>query len=129
MHQYGGQVDLLPTLLHLLDIDTKNYVQLGSDLFSPEHQQVVAFRNGDFVSPTVNSIGGKYYSSTTGEPMEKNDEIERYEEIVKTKLDFFDKVVYGDLLRFYTPEGFKPVDRSQYNYNNFNSNQTTKEKE
>lgn len=128
MHQYGGQVDLMPTLLHLLGIDTKNYVQLGSDLLSPEHQQVVAFRNGDFVSPTVNSISGKYYDSTTGKPIEKNTEIEQYEEIVKTKLDFSDKVVYGDLLRFYTPEGFKPVDPSQYNYNNLNSNQTTKEK-
>ena len=27
-----------------------------------------------------------------------------------------DKTVNGDLLRFYTPEGFTPVDRNQYDY-------------
>ena len=37
---------------------------------------------------------------------------------VDEKLKFSDKVVNGDLLRFYTPAGFTPVNRSQYNYNN-----------
>lgn len=35
-HQYGGEIDVLPTLLHLLGTDTKNYVQFGSDLLSPD---------------------------------------------------------------------------------------------
>ena len=38
--------------------------------------------------------------------------------MLEHKLALSDKVVNGDLLRFYTPEGFTPVDRSQYNYNN-----------
>jgi lipoteichoic acid synthase len=117
MHQYGGEIDVLPTLLHLLGIDTKNYIQFGTDLLSPEHQQIVAFRNGDFVTPTVTAINGKYYDSKTGNPIEKNDEIKRDEQIVRTKLNLSDKVVYEDLLRFYTPKGFKPVDRSKYDYN------------
>lgn len=70
MHQYGGQIDLLPTLLHLLGIDTKNYVQLGTDLLSKQHDQVVPFRNGNFVSPTVNAINGKYYDHA-GNQIEK----------------------------------------------------------
>ncbi len=117
MHQYGGEIDVLPTLLHLLGIDTKNYIQFGTDLLSPEHQQIVAFRNGDFVTPTVTAINGKYYDSKTGNPIEKNDEIKRDEQIVRTKLSLSDKVVYEDLLRFYTPKGFKPVDRTKYDYN------------
>lgn len=116
MHQYGGQIDLLPTLLHLLGIDTKNYVQLGTDLLSKQHDQVVPFRNGNFVSPTVNAINGKYYDHA-GNQIEKNPEIARLEEKVKLKLDLSDRVVNGDLLRFYTPKGFKPVDRSKYDYN------------
>lgn len=36
---------------------------------------------------------------------------------MKLKLDLSDRVVNGDLLRFYTPKGFKPVDRSKYDYN------------
>nr|WP_308806965.1 LTA synthase family protein [Anoxybacillus caldiproteolyticus] len=126
MHQYGGEIDVLPTLLHLLGIDTKNYIQFGTDLLSPEHQQIVAFRNGDFVTPTVTAINGKYYDSKTGNPIKKNDEIKRDEQIVRTKLNLSDKVVYGDLLRFYTPKGFKPVDRTKYDYNH--REETTEEK-
>jgi lipoteichoic acid synthase len=122
MHQYGGEIDVLPTLLHLLGIDTKNYVQFGTDLLSPQHSQVVPFRNGSFVSPTVTELNGKYYDSKTGNPIAKNDEIARDEQMVQTKLNLSDKVVYGDLLRFYTPKGFKPVDRSKYSYNHHDIN-------
>jgi lipoteichoic acid synthase len=37
--------------------------------------------------------------------------------IVENKLALSDKVVNGDLLRFYTPGNFTPIDRTQYNYN------------
>ncbi len=117
MHQYGGEIDVLPTLLHLLGIDTKDYVQFGTDLLSKEHQQIVPFRNGSFVTPKYTAVNGKYFDSKTGEPVEKNDEIKRDEETAQKKLQISDKVVYGDLLRFYTPKGFKPVDRDKYNYN------------
>ena len=71
-HEYGGQIDLLPTLLHLLGIDTKDYVQFGTDLLSKEHDEVVPFRNGDFVSPTIYSIDGKFYDSKTGLPLDED---------------------------------------------------------
>ncbi|MED2761546.1 LTA synthase family protein, partial [Bacillus thuringiensis] len=123
-HQYGGEIDVLPTLLHLLGTDTKNYVQFGSDLLSPEHKQVVAFRNGNYVSPTVTALNGKYYDTTTGKPVEFTDEIKKNEQMVQNSLKYSDQVVNGDLLRFYTPEGFTPVDRSKYNYNNRDKNKT-----
>lgn len=118
-HEYGGQIDVLPTLLHLLGIDTKDYVQFGTDLLSEQHDDLVPFRNGDFVSSAITSIDGKYYDSKTGMELEK-DKIEvakKYQEIAEKKLALSDKVVNGDLLRFYTPENFIPVDRSQYDYN------------
>lgn len=123
-HQYGGEIDVLPTLLHLLGTDTKNYVQFGSDLLSPEHKQVVAFRNGNYASPTVTALNGKYYDTTTGKPVEFTDEIKKNEQMVQNSLKYSDQVVNGDLLRFYTPEGFTPVDRSKYNYNNRDKNKT-----
>ncbi|MEH7053142.1 LTA synthase family protein, partial [Bacillus pseudomycoides] len=121
-HQYGGEIDVLPTLLHLLGTDTKNYIQFGTDLLSPEHQQVVPFRNGNYVSPAVTALNGKYYDTTTGKPVEATDEIKQNEKMVQQKLKFSDEVVNGDLLRFYTPEGFTPVDRSKYNYNHRDKN-------
>lgn len=118
-HTYGGQVDILPTLLHLLGVDSQKYVQFGTDVLSKEHNEVVAFRNGDFVSPTIYSIDEKLYNATTGLPLDEG-QVELADHLKKEvdyKLQLSDKVVNGDLLRFYTPVEFTPVDPSQYNYN------------
>ncbi len=118
-HTYGGQIDLLPTVLHLLGVDSQNYVQFGSDLLSDEHNDVVPFRNGDFVSSTIYSIDEKLYDAKTGLPLDES-QAEMANDIKKEvdyRLQLSDKVVNGDLLRFYTPTGFTPVDPTQYNYN------------
>ncbi|MGG1674951.1 LTA synthase family protein [Neobacillus sp. NRS-1170] len=118
-HEYGGQVDILPTLLHLLGIDTKNYIQFGTDLLSEQHDDLIPFRNGDFVSPTITSVGGKFYNSNSGMKLDDDqvEEAKKDQKIVEEKLLLSDKVVNGDLLRFYTPQNFTPVDRSKYDYN------------
>ncbi|KGR79160.1 LTA synthase family protein [Ureibacillus manganicus] len=118
-HSYGGQVDLLPTLLHLLGIDSQKFVQFGTDLLSEEHNELVTLRNGDFVSPTISSINEKFYDNKTGLLLEDSqlELANRFKKEVAFKLQLSDKVVNGDLLRFYTPTGFTPVDPSQYNYN------------
>lgn len=33
-----------------------------------------------------------------------------------TELSLSDRVIWGDLLRFYTPKGFKKVDRKDFTY-------------
>lgn len=117
-HTYGGQTDLLPTLLHLLGIDTQKFVQFGSDLLSEEHDEVVPFRNGGFVSPTIYLVNGKFYDNKTGLLLDDS-QLEFAKTIkneVDHKLELSDKVVNGDLLRFYTPTGYTPVDPSKYNY-------------
>jgi lipoteichoic acid synthase len=118
IHEYSGQIDLLPTLLHLLGIDTKKYVHFGTDLLSEQHDDLIPFRNGDFVSSKYTLADGKYYDTTTGEFIDEDqiDEAKKFQDMVKRKLDLSDKVVNGDLLRFYTPKGFEPVDRDRYNY-------------
>jgi lipoteichoic acid synthase len=117
-HEYSGQVDLLPTLLHLLGIDTKNNVQFGTDLLSEQHDDLVPFRNGDFVSSKFTAVDGKFYDSKTGVVIEEEqmEEAKKYQEIIEQKLAYSDRVVNGDLLRFYTPQGFTPVDRTKYDY-------------
>jgi lipoteichoic acid synthase len=117
-HEYGGQIDILPTLLHLLGKETKNYVQFGTDLFSKKHDDLVPFRNGDFVSSRITSLGGKFYDSNTGLELGEGQLLEANEKqiIVEKKLLLSDNVVNEDLLRFYTPTDFIPVDRSKYNF-------------
>jgi lipoteichoic acid synthase len=119
-HEYSGQIDLLPTLLHLQGIDTKDYVQFGTDILSEQHDDLIPFRNGEFVSSKFTYADGKYYDSTTGLVIEEDqmEDAKEYQKIVEHKLQLSDKVVNGDLLRFYTPENFTPVDRSKFNYTN-----------
>ena len=119
-HEVTGQIDLLPTLLHLLGMNAKDYVHLGTDILSEEHDELIPFRNGEFVSPEFLFADGKFFDSQTGLEIdpERMEEAKQYQESAEHKLALSDKVVNGDLLRFYTPEGFTPVNRSQYNYNN-----------
>ncbi|EUJ39857.1 LTA synthase family protein [Brochothrix campestris] len=127
-HSYGGQVDTLPTVLHLLGIDSKDYLQFGTDLLSTTHNQTIPFRNGNFVSNTVSYIGGKYYDQKTGTVLtdeQVTDEMKEQHNYVNNVLGFSDKVLQQDLLRFYTPEGFTPTKRSDYTYGN---NSTTAKK-
>ncbi|WP_370874642.1 LTA synthase family protein [Guptibacillus hwajinpoensis] len=116
VHKYGGQIDIRDTVLHLLGVETDEFISFGSDLLSEDHREIVPFRNGDFVTPEVTSVNEKCYANPTGEKVD-SEACENAGKYVKETLDLSDKVVYGDLLRFYDPEGFTPVDRNDYNYN------------
>lgn len=122
-HTYGGQVDALPTLLHLLGVDSKKYLQLGQDLFSDEHKQVVAFRDGDFVTPEYTFYGGKMYANQTGavidDPTPEQEKLfTQLNQDVDEQLITSDKINNGDLLRFYQDSGLEPIDPSTFDYHN-----------
>lgn len=120
-HTYGGQVDALPTLLHLLGVDTTNYIQLGQDLFSPDHDQIVAYRkNNYFFTPNYTYYDNILYDNTTGQPatkeQEESQEITDIKEKVAKQLEISDRLVNGDLLRFYTDSGLEPINAEDFNY-------------
>lgn len=120
---YGGEVDALPTILHLLGIDTKNYVQLGQDLLSPQNKQIVAQRtSGTYITPEYTNYGGRLYNTKTGEEITNPDEatkakIKEIKNSVAKQLSVSDSIQTGDLLRFDTDSGLKAVDPTKYNYN------------
>ncbi len=120
-HTYGGEIDVLPTLEHLLGIKNNNMIQFGHDLLSPENQQIVPFRNGDFVSKKYTKIGGTVFDTKTGKELKLTktqkkqfNDIQKY---VNDSLSNSDKVVYGDLLRFHHIKGYKDVDKKTFDYN------------
>lgn len=120
-HTYGGQVDALPTLLHLLGVNTENYLQLGQDLFSKQHSQLVAFRNGNFISPQYTVLGSEIFDTKTGALIDAPSEeiqqaVNKEQEQVNLQLSTSDSLTNGDLLRFYTQSGLKPVNPEDYNY-------------
>ena len=119
---YGGEIDVLPTLLNLLGINDKDTIQFGHDLLSPKAPQIVAQRNGDFITPEYAKVGGTYYYNKTGEEIEKPDKKLKTKLVaisnkVTTQLSLSDRVIAGDLLRFYKPKGFKKVNPHNYDYN------------
>lgn len=125
-HEVGGEIDVLPTLLHLLGVITKDYVQFGNDLLSPHRQNWVVFRNGTIVSSKYVIVGAKgikgtVYDRKNGKqiinftPQEKK-EIAELAKKGKDSLHYSDLLNNHNLLRFYTPKGFIPVDPDQFNY-------------
>ncbi|WP_059170588.1 LTA synthase family protein [Bacillus sp. FJAT-27445] len=114
--RFGGQLDVRPTVLHLLGIDTKDFLEFGSDLLSPDHHNVVGFRNGDFITPEVTQVNEKCYDTSTGELTEDEAMCSENAERVKNELEMSDEIVLKDLLRFYTPDGFKPINPNDYEY-------------
>lgn len=113
--KYSGQVDIMPTVMHFLGVNTRDYLLVGNDILSEEFQEVVPFRNGDFVTPDVTQVGGTCYVTATGEEIE-GEQCLPYDQIAKEKLDISDRIVGQDLLRFYEPEGFVPFDPLEIQY-------------
>lgn len=118
---YGGEIDALPTLEHLLGIRADNYLQVGQDLLSPDHQQIVALRtSGNFITPKYTSYGGKLYYTETGLEITNPDdntkkEIESIKNATTAQLTTSDRIQTGDLIRF-LDNGLPALDSSQYNY-------------
>lgn len=118
-HEYCGQMDVMPTLLHIIGIDAEDYIQFGTDLFSENHKDFVPFRNGDFMTEKYSRINGTYYDNKTKEEVitEPTEEMKKTRETVYEELELSDDVLYGDLLRFYIPnDSWDPVDPNQFIY-------------
>ncbi len=120
-HTYGGEIDVLPTLLNLLGVKNDDTIQFGSDLLAPNRNQTVVFRNGDFVTPQYTKVGSTYYDTTNGKTLTnltaaQKKQLTVISEHVTEELSLSDKVITGDLLRFYTPQGFEKPDKSKISY-------------
>lgn len=120
-HTYGGEIDVMPTLLNLLGVKDSQYLMFGSDLLAKNRNQTVAFRSGNFVTPELTKVGNHLYDTKTGERIKHPTEAQEKAENaavnrVTTVLSLSDRVVNGDLLRFYKPSGYTKVDASDYSY-------------
>ncbi|MFS1664003.1 LTA synthase family protein [Streptococcus sp. zg-JUN1979] len=121
---YGGEVDGLPTLLHLLGIDTSKYSMVGQDLLSPENSQIVALRTSNyFITPEYTSYGGQLFYTANGLEITNPDtsteeKVKAIREAASQQLKVSDEIQTGDLLRFDTDNGLKTVDITTIDYAN-----------
>src|SRR5690625_950046 len=124
--EYAGQMDVMPTLLHLVGVHGQDYIQFGTDLFSEDHKDFVPFRNGDFITPDYSMIQETFYDTDTGEKLEPTEEMEKMRDTVRKELELSDKMLNGDLLRFYSPtDDWEPVTPSDYSYGNKEEKEVT----
>ncbi len=125
-HEVAGEIDVLPTLLHLLGVKNKKYIQFGSDLLSPHYKKWLVFRNGTIITQKYVIVGNKgingtVYNRLNGRqiinftPKEKT-EISWFAKQGRASLKNSDLLNNHNLLRFYTPLGFVPVDPAKYDY-------------
>ncbi|HLS66555.1 MAG TPA: LTA synthase family protein [Pseudogracilibacillus sp.] len=103
----SGQIDLKPTLLHLVGIDTSHDLYFGNDLFSPNRKGYIIQRNGDFVTDHYIYTNDTCYERETGEVigmestlMEEETPCDEWRERVELELHYSDQIIYGDLFRF-----------------------------
>ena len=114
---YAGQVDVMPTILHLMGIDTKNYLMMGTDLLSKDHNDTVPFRNGDFITKDYKYVNGRIYDNKTNEPVTKTPkDFEKRKQQAEKDLEMSDNVLNGDLFRFYKNPDFDKINPSKYEY-------------
>lgn len=120
-HTYGGEIDVLPTLLNLLGVNDKGTIQFGYDLLSKHTPQIVAQRNGDFITPEYSKVGSNYYDTKTGQKIKPDKKLKTkltsISNQVTTQLSLSDRVINGNLLRFYRPKWFTKVKPKDYDYN------------
>ena len=121
---YGGEIDMLPTLEHLLGIESNKFLQVGQDMLSTDHDQIVAFRSANyFVTPEYTSYSGRTYYTKTGEeitnPDEKTkEELDKIREAANLQLKISDSIQTGDLLRFFKGNDLGKVNPDDYSYTN-----------
>lgn len=119
---YGGQVDYLPTLLHLMGVETENYLFMGQDMLSEENEQLVPLRNGNVLTPTHHFLGSNIFDANTGEELSELMSDEEIEELLvkpeqaRRRLTNSDSLMNLDLLRFYQPVALKGWNPNDYTY-------------
>ncbi|MFZ3588141.1 LTA synthase family protein [Bacillus sp. DJP31] len=102
----SGQIDLKPTLLHLMGIDSRNDVHFGTDIFSKGKIPFTVLRDGSFITDQYIYTDNQCFDKTSGEVVEGSI-CEPYLDKAKRELDYSDKIVYGDLLRFYDGNNYR----------------------
>lgn len=108
----SGQLDLRPTLLHLMGIETKGDMELGTDIFSPDYEEFVVFRDGRLITDEVVYTQEVCYDTNTGEPLEDGELCAPYVERSILELDYSEQIINGDLLRF-KEESKNPIEKEE----------------
>ena len=98
----AGQVDVQPTILHLLGVTHPYPYYVGKDLLAPSGDRPVVLRDGSFI--TKNYVYSHdtdvCYALKTGVRQADNTACEAYMPAAEEELSTSDNIIYKDLFRF-----------------------------
>ncbi|OQJ72228.1 glycerol phosphate lipoteichoic acid synthase [Leuconostoc pseudomesenteroides] len=122
-HTYGGEIDMMPTLLDVLGVPDDGMTMFGQDMLSSNYKGKVVFRDGDWITPNYTKFNNQYFNTQTGEQVTESAD-KQLKKVAKTMsayatkvLGYSDEVITGDLLRFDTSRSdFHAVNKKDYNY-------------
>jgi lipoteichoic acid synthase len=106
----SGQIDLKPTISHLMGIDTKKDIQFGGDVFSEQHEDFTILRDGRFITKDYVYAGEKCWDKDI-EKVTDMKFCEPFKDRANEELEYSDKIIYGDLLRFYEETEYRDEDQ------------------
>lgn len=95
----AGQVDVRPTVEHLLGIEREKSYYFGHDLFASNREPFVVLRDGSFVTEQGIYTEGACYDRETGEETDSS-ACDPLKERAINELQYSDEIIYGDLMRF-----------------------------
>lgn len=95
----GGEIDIRPTLLHLLGINIDNRYSFGHNLFTRDSDHPVIFRDGGFLSKHYLYKDNVCYSNQDGGQVDLQ-KCDPYLDVVREELTLSDSIIFGDVLRF-----------------------------
>lgn len=95
----GGEIDIRPTLLHLLGIKAEDTISFGHNLFTRKASHPVIFRDGGYVNETYIFQDGVCFNKASGEQLDVT-VCEPFQQTVHDELELSDDIIFGDLLRF-----------------------------
>lgn len=107
IEKIGGQIDVKPTLLHMLGIETNKDIYFGNDLFHDDRKGYITRLNGSFISDDYIYAAGMCYDRISGEPIWTETEMfseetgcSEYKAKIEKELDYSNRIIYGNLFRF-----------------------------
>ncbi len=97
-HTISGQMDVLPTISNLFNIDKENC--FGKDMLNDEDRFLI-FRNGSFIKENYLYISSNnaYYDIITGEKLPENDKLKAIRDEAQLQLSYSDDILDHDLLK------------------------------
>jgi lipoteichoic acid synthase len=106
MPTVSGEIDIKPTILHLLGMNNEVDFHFGQQVFAKKREEFIILRDDSFITKDLVYTKGVCYNKETGDEIDVSS-CSPYIQQAKTELAYSDSIIYSDLLRFFSSNKYK----------------------